>query len=163
MSELAGVWNLSGYAFVESDIRGEAPESAADNWLFARGNVGLRKVTARSGLELTIRADGTFTELVISRPLELLWYDSEGIQVESPEGVVSGVIRDIRGGGATLIPNGAASKNHYRYHDGDTIVCDLLRAGEEDEIYRFISVVTDGTQLDRVVARYERASGAAAN
>lgn len=165
---LVGVWHLNSYAFVDSEIELDDkvpdPESA-ERWLFGEADDGVSGLTPQSGLELVLRADASYSERVTVSELRLLWYDSEGVQVGAPV-AVDGVVRESTAhDGAFLHPCDApawmtrtreSDRDSLRYDDGDTLICDRVRA-VGDSLVRVISVVTDGLYLSRIMARYVRA------
>ena len=166
--EFLGHWYLDGYALVETGAGPGGPPDPADveNWLLAAAGVGWPEVEALSGLELTIRRDESYSERVIGGRRSMLWYDSEGVQTDSPE-PTEGTVREVNGRATvSLHPRGAPTperpdpeglRDVLRYDDGDTQVSDILQVVGESLI-RAISVVTDGLYFDRVVARYRRRS-----
>jgi len=166
--QLVGEWHLNGYAFVETEIEfeGDVPDpEAAEEWLFTGTDVGPLDLMPRSGLELVLHEDGSYSERVTVGGLRLPWYDSQGVQVESPD-AGDGTLRESSGhDGAFLHPRDAPpwmtrtrerDRDRLRYDDGDTLICDNVRA-IDDSLVRVIAVVTDGLYLNRIVARYGRA------
>lgn len=162
-----GSWRLEAYAFVEEMIYGAQPERGAqDNWLFAQGNEGIADLKKQTGMELSIQADGSFSELKTDRKVSVVWYDSEGVEVAAPE-ATKGRLKAIKGhNGYFLHPSDAPSwmprsresdQDALRYDDGDTLICDIVRP-EGDKLIRVMSAITDGMYLSRVLARYKRIS-----
>jgi hypothetical protein len=164
-SEFVGEWAPDGYVFIEIG-KPTDPPSPADiaNWLLGAEETGRSRMEPRSGLELTIRPDGSFSEQVLGGQHSVLWYDSEGVQTDSPE-PSEGSVREIAGADAVSLhprispPPGphrpAALRDVLRYDDGDTQVSDILQVAGRSLI-RVISVVTDGLYFNRVVASYRR-------
>ncbi|WP_435016029.1 hypothetical protein TA3x_003588 [Tundrisphaera sp. TA3] len=166
--DLPGEWTLDGYAFVESGDPIDPPGPAEiASWLLGVTGVGQPRLEARTGLELTIRLDGSYAERVAGGGDLMLWYDSEGVQTASP-GPSEGIAQEIAGTAAvSLHPRGALPprpdrsgglRDVLRYDDGDTQVSDILQVAG-GSLGRVISVVTDGLYLNRVVTRYRRRSG----
>jgi hypothetical protein len=162
-----GEWTLDGYAFVETGNPIDPPGPAdIANWLLGVAEDGRPRLETRTGLELTIRRDGSYSERVADCKYLMLWYDSEGVQTDSPE-PTEGTVREVAGTAAiSLHPRGALPpRPHHpggfrdvlRYDDGDTQVSDILHVVGES-LSRVISVVTDGLYLNRVVTRYRRLS-----
>ena len=107
--EFLGDWYLDGHALVEAGAGPGGPPDPADveNWLLAAAGVGWPEVEARSGLELTIRRDESYSERVIGGRRSMLWYDSEGVQTDSPE-PTEGTVREVNGRATvSLHPRGA--------------------------------------------------------
>jgi hypothetical protein len=166
-----GLWQLKEYAYVEQEIvfHGDQPKAEAlDDWLFCRGTEGFAELEPQTGLQLSIEPDDTFSEAKTKKKLSLVWYDSEGVEVDSPS-AVKGTLRKIRGRSERFIqPSDAPNwltqsrtrtnkrdRESLRYDDGATLICDLLRRDEET-LLRVMSVVTDGMYLTRIIARYQR-------
>jgi hypothetical protein len=166
--EFLGEWHLNAYAYVDTHIGPGDPPAPVDieDWLFAAAGVGWPELEARTGLELVIRHDGSYSERVVGGELPMLWYESEGVQVDAPE-PTEGTVRDVDGrDGASLHPHSAPApeirteeglRGVLRYDDGDTQVSDILRVAG-DSLVRAISVVTDEIYFNRIVARYGRLS-----
>ena len=169
--EAIGVWQLSEYAalldnkiveFQGDDVKPGVVEA----WLYAVTDEGVSKLAPQAGLELTIRADGSFAERAINEGVHFDWFDSEGIAVDSPT-PLEGTLTTIAGRDGFFvhqqrIPSWMnqlrAMPDHrdaLRFDDGDTIICDLVRPAG-DSLLRVISIVGDGIYLNRIVARYER-------
>ncbi|GAB5515737.1 hypothetical protein [Rhodopirellula baltica] len=87
-------------------------------------------------------------------------FDLEGIQINDYQ-PMSGEVR-IRKRVGFLIPDGGPQYGlpisidlPLRYDDGDTKVCDAIRAFD-DHLVRQLSVVTDELYLDRMTLLYRR-------
>jgi hypothetical protein len=158
--DLLGVWHLTGYAYVDTHIGPGDPPDPADiaRWLCAAPGIGWPQVEARTGVELEIWQDASYSERLVGGRIPMMWYDVEGVLVESPE-PTEGIVREIIGSdGVSLHPHGAPqvrSPHVLRYDDGDTQVSDILRI-DGDSLVRAISVVTDDLYFNRVVACYGR-------
>ena len=165
LPQFVGEWHLDGYAFVNTSVGTGAIPSPSDieEWLLVTAGAGWPEFEAQSGLVLTVRGDGTYSERVSGAP-PMLWYDTEGVQTDSPE-PTEGVVRDVHGQSALSLHPGTARAHEgnsqgnlrgvVRYDDGDTVVSDLLRV-QDGILVRAISVVTDELYFNRVVARYRR-------
>lgn len=96
--------------------------------------------------------------------IRLLWYESEGAQIESPN-PTKGMTRHVPGRDAVFLhPSEVPSwmtrsrdneRDSLRYDDGDTLICDLVRM-ENGSLVRIISVVTDEIYLNRIIAVHKR-------
>src|SRR5438309_8426466 len=95
--QFVGEWHLDGYAFVDTSVgTGVIPSpSDIEEWLLATAGAGWPEFEAQSGLVLTVRGDGTYSERASGAP-PMLWYDTEGVQTDSPE-PTEGVVRDVPG------------------------------------------------------------------
>lgn len=171
-SEAIGVWQLSEYAALFDnkivELQGDdAKPGAIEAWLYATTNDGISKLAPQTGLELIIRADGSFADRIIKDGLQLDWMDyAEGALSSSPISA-EGTIKLISGrDGLFLHPRSipswmnesremSAHRDALGYDDGDLIICDLVRPSG-DSLLRVISIVVDGVYLNRIVARYER-------
>lgn len=165
--DFLGKWALDGYAYIEASSPGKQPGPAdIADWLLARAQADRAELEARTGLELTIRRDGSYSEQVVGDEPSMLWYDSEGVQTDSP-GPTEGTIRDVDGRVAVSLhprdappptpPHQEGLRGILRYDDGDTQVSDILQVVGESLI-RTISVVTDELYFSRIAARYRRPS-----
>ena len=159
---LLGVWHLTGYSYVETHVgSGDSPGPAdIAHWLFAAPGAGRPEVEHRTGLELVIRQDSSYSERLLSGRIPMMWYDVDGVLVDSPE-PTEGIVREIIDrDGVSLHPHGSPqvrSLDVLRYDDGDTQVSDIVRV-DGDSLLRVISVVTDELYFNRVVQSPLRAS-----
>jgi len=162
---MVGSWSLTSYGTIELEVPVDEDDSnpnALDDWLYARGREGFANLKSASGLRITIREDGSYSEAKADPSIPMPWFDSEGVLVESPL-PTNGTVRHV-GNGDFLHPIQSASgtnrsrekdKDVLRYDDGDTLVCDQLRL-ENGSLIRIVSVATDELYLNRIIAVYDK-------
>ena len=160
-----GTWSLASYSAIDSEVpfEGDDPKpNAPEDWLYGCGREGFAELKPASGISVTIREDGTYSEAKTDADLRLLWFDSKGVQVESPS-PTDGVMRQV-GNRSFLHPLAAPpgmtrsrdkERELLRYDDGDTLICDQVRL-EGAALVRAISVATDELYLNRITAVYKK-------
>ncbi|NJN00069.1 MAG: hypothetical protein HC800_25630 [Phormidesmis sp. RL_2_1] len=155
MVRMLGVWELSRYSHVVSEIWPDDDGTEMDAWLLGAHEPELNSGQEQRGLHLTVR-DGAFTETV--KDFAALMFDQEGVQVNDYQ-PMSGQIVQVNAIGF-LMPFGTSALKgqtprgcFLRYDDGDTKVCDTIRL-IGDRLVRQLSVVTDELYLDRMTLVY---------
>lgn len=93
--EIQGEWQLIGSASMNSEVEftsdDEPDPNGVSNWLNGFDETPVADARATSGLTLSTKSDGTFTEVVSGKP-EVYWFDEEGVlqaQVTPFNGVVA--------------------------------------------------------------------------
>lgn len=165
---LEGEWQLVSSASITSEIsfinEDEPDPNGVANWLNGFDDNLLESAKLSSGLVLTIKSDGSFTEVVTGKP-EVHWFDVEGVLADEVT-PFNGVITSNEKGSylkpvviATwAIPvEGRYGECVLRYDDGDTKIADNLRLIDE-HLIRTVNIVTDELYLDRVLVKYKRVS-----
>lgn len=162
---LIGVWVLSSFLTTSGEITfiGEEPEKGGvERWLYGNNSNQLNKARPITGLKLTIKADGSFSESRFGNP-KFSWFNQEGV-LDDKVTPFNGVLK-MDGSRAYLHlavpvawanPTEAVRLNRVRYDDGDTIICDNIEV-KSGYLIRTISVVTDEMYFDRTTLIYKKA------
>jgi hypothetical protein len=153
---LAGTFSENGQFEIIEDI--EEYRRNYEVWLIAEDYSNLDKLLSINGLQLTVNADGTFTESKTGNP-QIDWFDADGVldsQITPFDGRYK--IFDNR---AFLTVEDVSSwaisddPDRIRLDDGDTKICDSLRIVGENLI-RTVSVITDELYTTRVLFKYQK-------
>lgn len=165
-NDFTGTWNLDG-SFIEA---GQMPElkdirkyrQSYKEWLLSDNYEPLTKLTEASGLELTVNADGSFTERQTGTPNVAGWFNAEGIVVNKAEPFDGQYF--VSGERAFLKYNStdefywnksAFAHKYFRFDDADTKICDSLLI-VDSELIRTMLVLTDELWTTRIVFRYRQ-------
>ena len=165
---LEGEWQLISSASTRSEIsfinEDEPDPNGVTNWLNGLDDSLLESAKQTSGLVLSIKPDGSFTEVVTGKP-EIYWFDAEGVLVDEVTPFNGVTVSSEKctylkpdAIAAWAIPvDGLYGESVLRYDDSDTKIADNLRL-VDGHLVRTVNVVTDELYLDRVLIKYKRTS-----
>jgi hypothetical protein len=154
IEKFLGIWTLIGSV----EIREELPEVDADwnYWFTSASSEQIQRIQPVKGLTLTIHDDSTFSEKLSGKP-NVYWFHSEGYLSDTVE-PFSGAV-NFYNDTAYLRPSEARldykSDDKRLRADGDMEISEQISI-IDNQLVRTVNVVTDGSQLDRVIMIYEK-------